>query len=59
MIVDNLTIAGIIAASAYLLMPVLMGRELIRVSEGEEDPPTAYKGHPRRLLELAESANRS
>jgi len=36
-----------------------MGRELIRVSEGEEDPPTAYKGHPRRLLELAESANKS
>jgi hypothetical protein len=33
MIIDNLTIAGLIAASAFTLMPILMGREFIRVRE--------------------------
>jgi hypothetical protein len=57
-IIDNLTIAGVITASAYLLMPVLMGRELIRVREGVQDPPTPDKGYPRCLLELAEGAKK-
>jgi hypothetical protein len=38
MIIDNLTYAGLIAASAYLLMPLLMGRELIKV-EGDGTSP--------------------
>ena len=58
MIIDNLTIAGVITASAYLLMPVLMGRELIRVREGVQDPPTPATGYTRCLLELAEGAKK-
>lgn len=33
MIIDNLTIAGSIAASAFALMPIMMGRDFIRVRE--------------------------
>ena len=34
---DNLTIAGILMLAPYALLPVLFGRELIRVDEREEE----------------------
>jgi hypothetical protein len=34
---DNLTIAGLVTAGLYLLLPLLFGRELVRVEE-ESDP---------------------
>jgi hypothetical protein len=34
---DNLTIAGILVASAYGLLPLLFGRELWRVAEDGAD----------------------
>ena len=55
MIIDNLTIAGIIAASSFVLMPLMMGREFIRVREGAAGearprttprPPAARAGRP-------------
>lgn len=36
MIIDTLTIAGFMSAASYLLMPILMKRELIRVETNEE-----------------------
>lgn len=38
---DNLTIAGIVAVSLYALLPVLFGKEILRV---EDD--TAESGRP-------------
>jgi hypothetical protein len=47
MIIDNLTYAGLISASAYLLMPLLMGRELIRVEADDASPrEPSRSGHP-------------
>ncbi len=34
MILDNLSIAGLLIASLYLLLPLLFGKELWRVDEG-------------------------
>lgn len=40
MYIDTLTIAGIIAASLFLLLPLWFGREFIRVEEeGAERAP--------------------
>jgi len=36
MIIDTLTIAGLFSAASFLLMPLLMGREFIRVDTGDE-----------------------
>lgn len=36
MIIDALTIAGLISAASFALMPLLMGREFIRVETCEE-----------------------
>jgi hypothetical protein len=35
MILDNLSIAGLLFASLYLLLPLLFGREVWRVSEDD------------------------
>lgn len=37
---DNLTITGLLAAGLYLLLPLLFGREILRVEEQEPHPPT-------------------
>jgi hypothetical protein len=34
MYVDNLTIAGVLAASLYAFLPLLFGRETLRIEEG-------------------------
>ena len=36
MYLDALTIAGLLSAASFLLMPLLMGRELIRVDATDE-----------------------
>jgi hypothetical protein len=36
MIIDSLTIAGFMAAASFLLMPLLMKREFIRVENNDE-----------------------
>jgi hypothetical protein len=36
MILDSLSLAGLATAALYLLMPVLMGREFIRVDEATD-----------------------
>lgn len=36
MIIDTLTIAGFVSAASFLLMPLLMGREFIRVQDCDE-----------------------
>lgn len=36
MIVDTLTIAGFLSAASFLLMPLLMGREFVRVQATDE-----------------------
>jgi hypothetical protein len=43
MILDNLSIVGVLIASLYLLLPLLFGRELWRVDEaaGAAVPETA------------------
>jgi len=38
MIIDNLTIAGLICVSFYLFMPIMMGPEFIKVRTGDEEP---------------------
>ena len=57
MIIDSLTITGLVATSAFALMPVLMGREFIRVRECPAPQPS-YANSPeqraRQPLELAE-----
>lgn len=43
MIIDNLTIAGVLITSAYASMPFFFGRELFRVEECADEqtlPPT-------------------
>jgi hypothetical protein len=47
MIIDNLTYAGLITASAYLLMPLLMGREFVKVEADDASPrEPSRSGHP-------------
>jgi hypothetical protein len=48
MIIDSLTIAGFAAASSFLLMPILMKREFIRV-EIDDEPQTSTT-RPRNQL---------
>lgn len=54
MIIDTLTIAGLFSAASYLLMPLLMGREFIRV-ETRDDTET----RPLRLKTTAGRAPQS
>ncbi|MCF7989214.1 MAG: hypothetical protein K9M02_02105 [Thiohalocapsa sp.] len=39
MIFDSLTLAGLAAAAPFLLMPLLMGREFLRVDESSALQP--------------------
>jgi hypothetical protein len=50
MIIDNLSITGLIAASLYLLMPLMMGRELIRVESDETPRPQPHRKLPLQSL---------
>lgn len=43
MIIDTLTIAGFISAASFLLMPILMKKEFIRVEGGDEQQPQAFR----------------
>ena len=50
MYIDNLTIAGVVVASLYGLLPLFFGRKLLRVDEDDEDTdrqvrPQGGKGH--------------
>ena len=48
MYIDNLTIAGILAASIYGLLPMLFGREFLRVEDDEgETGRQTCPGHGR------------
>jgi len=38
MILDNLSLAGLLIASLYLLLPLLFGKETWRVDEGGAEP---------------------
>jgi hypothetical protein len=40
MFFDNLTIAGLVAVSFYALLPLLFGKEILRVEEDAETPAT-------------------
>jgi hypothetical protein len=46
MYIDTLTIAGIIASSLFLLLPLWFGRELIRVEEEGADRSPVPCGEP-------------
>lgn len=56
---DNLTIAGVLVAAAYALLPLLFGREFWRVADDDAEAaplPTATPAaaaHARRAKELA------
>jgi len=43
---DNLTIAGIAAASLYALLPLLFGRETLRVKEDRDALANRYTREP-------------
>jgi hypothetical protein len=44
MYVDNLTIAGILVVSFYALLPLLFGREFLRVEDEEADAGRLHSG---------------
>ncbi|WP_295883925.1 hypothetical protein [uncultured Thiohalocapsa sp.] len=60
---DNLTIAGMLVAGAYALLPVLFGRELWRVREDDAEaaplPPAAPTYNPTATPAVAEQARRA
>lgn len=41
---DNLTIAGILVVALYGLLPLLFGREIIRVEADSETQPAPRRG---------------
>lgn len=45
---DNLTLAGLAVAGLYLLLPLLFGRELLRVEEAETAGDTPAR--PTRIV---------
>lgn len=47
MILDSLSLAGLASAALYLLMPMLMGREFIRVDEATDAPRETDVRRPR------------
>ncbi|WP_462320652.1 hypothetical protein [Halochromatium sp.] len=60
MIIDTLTIAGFMSAASFLLMPILMKKEFIRVETGaESQAQPAYadrRCHPHNSTPLSASS---
>ena len=47
MIIDTLTIAGFISAASFLLMPILMKREFIRVDDIDAQQTRTFRPQKR------------
>ncbi|MGB5737649.1 MAG: hypothetical protein WBM40_24740 [Thiohalocapsa sp.] len=56
MIIDNLTLAGLVVSSLFALMPVMMGREFIRVRESDKGPHPIEEPHLDQPLHHARAA---
>lgn len=53
MTIDMLTIAGFFSAASFLLMPILMKREFIRVESDEQAPTPSARLQQRPQAETA------
>ena len=51
MIIDALTITGLISAASFALMPLLMGRELLRVEECGDQQATIAQPRPAKAAD--------
>ncbi|MBK1618626.1 hypothetical protein U5801_16110 [Lamprobacter modestohalophilus] len=53
MIIDALTIAGFVSAASFLLMPLMMGREFVRVQAPDQLSSASITTPSKRLSKQA------
>jgi len=53
---DNLTIAGVAVASVTALLPLLFGKEALRVREEDTSSPSPHRPEPTRNASVAPDA---
>ena len=51
---DNLTIAGILMVAPYALLPLLFGREMLRIADDQLERPRPVSGASPNLPRLPE-----